>query len=110
VTIGAGVQLYGDQPDSLTDVDGHVWTFQAGQYCQGNTPNWWWGAVAIDGTQIFCGYAIAIRLMPDGHVWYEEAKQGGWYDATLTNEQGNLFNNNCCRVYVADPGPGVNEM
>jgi hypothetical protein len=96
---------------TLTDKDGNQWTLNAGVPCQTNTAgDWWWGNVTggpPGNSMLQCGYNIAIRLTNDGHVWVEEAKQGGWWDMTATCEAGCTFG--LPVTYVGDPGPGPNN-
>jgi Cellulase (glycosyl hydrolase family 5) len=96
---------------SLTDKDGNTWALDADQPCQTNAGDWWWGALNLNGTQFYCGYFIAIRLLNDGEVWVEEAKQGGWWSLTQAQETGNWPDVNGIRPGLGpDPGPGPNNV
>jgi len=101
IATAAGVQMTGNV-GSLVDKDNNTWTLVAGTTADSNPPAWWWGGIALNGVLQWGGYNIAIRLLNDGTVWVEEAKQGGWWSLTA-------FNEGATKVYVPDPGPGPNN-
>lgn len=109
---------------SLTDQDGNVWSLVAGVSFQGNPPAWWWGAIQLNGAPVYIkpdgsdgygGYFIALRLLNNGHVYVEEAKQGGWWDLTTAQETPGDFASFTRPVPGGtngggpDPGPGPNN-
>jgi Ca-dependent carbohydrate-binding module xylan-binding len=67
---------------SLTDKDGNTWTLTPGA-------QWWYGGVAENGTQLWTGYNIAMRLV-NGDAWVEEAKFGGWWNLTAGQEGNDI--------------------
>ena len=67
---------------SLTDKDGNTWTLTPGA-------EWWYGGIAENGTQLWTGYNVALRLV-NGDAWVEEAKFGGWWNLTVGAETNNL--------------------
>ena len=99
---------------SLTDKDGNTWTLVAGTYVtEYNTPpDWWWGGIELNGQLLdgYVGYFIAIRLLNDGTVWVEEAKQGGWWSLTAANETPGAFASFTRPGEGPDPGPGPNNV
>ena len=67
---------------SLTDKDGNTWTLTPGA-------EWWYGGIAENGTPLWTGYNVALRLV-NGDAWVEEAKFGGWWNLTVGAETNNL--------------------
>ena len=118
ITTAPGVLSTGSR-GSLTDKNGNVWTLIAGTPFQTNPADWWWGGVELNGSFTvgnpsgsLGGYYIALRLLNNGDVYVEEAKQGGWWNLTqaqATNDwpwNPNPFG----RPGIGgDPGPGPNN-
>lgn len=115
----AGSQQSTGVMGSLTDLDGNVWSLVAGTTFQGNPPDWWWGGVELNGSLTvgnpsgsLAGYYIAIRLLDNGQVYVEEAKQGGWWSLTqaqATNDWPWAPNPFGRPGIGPDPGPGPNN-
>lgn len=110
---------------SLTDLNGNVWSLVAGVSFQTNSPAWWWGGIKLnggtvslksDGSDGYGGYFIALRKTNNGHVWVQEAKQGGWWDLTTAQATPGDFANFTRPVPGGvngggpSPGPGPNNV
>ena len=94
---------------SLTDSAGNVWTLTPNVPCQTNPPDWWWAGLNENGIQQICGYIMDMRLLNNGHVWIEFAKEGGWWDATLYGGACPTCTN-LIPFLQGDPGPGPNNV
>jgi hypothetical protein len=117
ITTGANVQLSG-VIGTATDKDGNAWTLVGDVYVDYyNSPgDWWWGGIMLNNqwtvaglADALQGYFIALRLMDDGEVYVEEAKQGGWWSLTRAQETNDWpwAPNPYGRPGIGgDPGPG----
>ncbi len=105
ITTGNGVQLTGNI-GSLADGAGNTWTLVGGLVADGNPPNWWYGGLAMNSVLQWPGYNISLRLLNNGEVWVQEAKQGGWWSLTQWQANGHVGRPGL----GASPGAGPNNV